>query len=156
MTYMKKVRAHLTISCWHLLINMKSNYLLKKQLEWANKKHKNFNIYNVVLKREKKNTWRYHCFTPVYQKSWWYDLQFLRYRALQTETGNFGSFFALLPPSKAEKSKFWEKKKKKSSWRYHHFTHVYQKSSSYDVWFLRYGISQTECFDILGHFLHSP
>ena len=34
----------------------------------------------------KKNTWRYHYFTPVYQKSWWYDLQFLRYGVRQSVT----------------------------------------------------------------------
>ena len=28
------------------------------------------------LKKKKKNTRRYHYFTPAYQKSWWYDLQF--------------------------------------------------------------------------------
>ena len=33
----------------------------------------------------------------VYQKSWWYDLQFLRYRVWQTEIGNYRSFFPLLP-----------------------------------------------------------
>ena len=38
-------------------------------------------------------------------------------------------------------------------WRYHHFTHVYQKSQSYDVWFLRYRVRQAEFFVILGHFL---
>ena len=41
----------------------------------------------------------------------------------------------------------------KICWRYHHFTHVYQKSQSYDVWFLRYGVWQTECFVIMDHFL---
>ena len=30
--------AHLRISFWHLLINLNSNYLLKKLLKWANKK----------------------------------------------------------------------------------------------------------------------
>ena len=39
--------AHLKISVWHLLMNLKSNYLLKKLLKWDNKKCKNFNIYNV-------------------------------------------------------------------------------------------------------------
>ena len=29
------------------------------------------------LKKIKKNTCRYHYFTPVHQTSWWYDLQFL-------------------------------------------------------------------------------
>ena len=35
--------------------------------------------------KKKKDTCRYYYFTPVYQKSWWYDLQFLRYRVWQTE-----------------------------------------------------------------------
>ena len=66
-------------SVWHLLMDLKKNYLLKKLSKWANKKCKTFNIHNVVfLKKIKKNYWRYHYFTPVYQKSWWYDLQFLR------------------------------------------------------------------------------
>ena len=44
--------------------------LLKKLLKWANKKCKNFNIYNVDLKKQtKKNTRRCHYFTHVYQKS---------------------------------------------------------------------------------------
>ena len=60
--------AHIQISVWHLLMNLKK-YLLKKLLKWANKKCKNFNIYNVYfLKQLKKNTWRYHYFTSVYQK----------------------------------------------------------------------------------------
>ena len=41
--------AHLRISVWHLLTKLKNNYLLKKLLKWANKKCKNFNIYNVVF-----------------------------------------------------------------------------------------------------------
>ena len=28
---------------------------------------------------------------------------------------------------------------KKNCLRYYHFTHVYQKSQSYDVWFMKYG-----------------
>ena len=61
-------------------------------------------MYNVVFFfLIKKNTWRYHYFTPVHQKSWWYDLQFLRYRVWQTEIGNYGSLFALLPPPKNPK-----------------------------------------------------
>ena len=30
--------AHLKISFWHLLMNLKNKYLLKKLLKWANKK----------------------------------------------------------------------------------------------------------------------
>ena len=44
---------HLKISVWHLLMNLKTNYLLKKPLKWANKKCKNFNIYNVVFFKNK-------------------------------------------------------------------------------------------------------
>ena len=35
-------------------------------------------------------------------------------------------------------------KMKKWTWRYYHFTHVYHKWQSYDVWFLKYGAWQTE------------
>ena len=33
---------HLGISFWHLLMNLKNNYLLKKLLKWANIKNINF------------------------------------------------------------------------------------------------------------------
>ena len=128
-------------------MNWKNNYLLKTLLKWVNKKCKNFNIYKVVFFFLKKSTWRYHYFIPVYQKSWWYDQQLLRYRVWQTENCNYGSFFALLIPKKSE---FW--KNEKSCRRYYHFTHVYQKRKSYEVWFLRYGVTQTEFFVILDHF----
>ena len=98
-------------------------------------------------KKVKKNTWRYHYFTPVYQNSWWYDLQFLGYRVWQTEIGNHGSTFSLLPPPwKPEISKF-----KKNCWRYHHFTYVYQiiRGSVPETW------SETKFFVTLGHFLTS-
>ena len=95
---------------------------------------------------------RYHYFIPVYQQSSWYDLQFLRYRVQQTEIGNYGSFFALLPPLlKTQKIRIL--KKWKNCWRYHHFTQVQQNPQSYDVQFLRHGVRQTEFFVILDHFL---
>ena len=63
------------------------------------------------LKKIKKNTWRYHYFAPAYQKYWWYNLQFLRYRVWQTDIGNFWSFFAHLPPPyNPKKSEFWKNK----------------------------------------------
>ena len=34
-----------------------------------------------------------------------------------------------------------------------YFTHVHHKWKSYAVFFLTYGVRQTECFVILGHFL---
>ena len=76
---------------------LEKQLFIKKTVEVSQKKK--INIYHVAfLKKIKKNTWRYHYFTPVYQKSWWYDLKFLRYRAWQSEIGNFRSYFALLPP----------------------------------------------------------
>ena len=49
---------------------------------------------------------------------------------------HFGPFFALLP----EKSKFSKKMKKTpDTWRYHHFTILYQKSWSYAILFLKCG-----------------
>ena len=48
---------------------------------------------------------------------------------------NFGLFFGLLQP---RKSKFL--KNERNTWRYHHFTYVYQKLWSDDVRFLRYGV----------------
>ena len=140
------------------------------------------------IKKNKEKLLRYHYFTFVYQKPWWYDVQFLRYEC--TETGNYGSFFALLPPLKTPKNQNFEKMKKKLleispfhtcvpkttiiwgtvPWikcetefsvisghfctfapltirkikilkKYrgicYHFTHMYQKSRSYDAWILR-------------------
>ena len=55
-----------------------------------------------------------------------------------------GPFFALLPPYGPRKSKFW--KNEKHTWRYYHFTHVYHKWQSYDVWFLRYGACDRQNF----------
>ena len=111
--------------------------IIKKTDKCANKKCENFNIYNVLLsKKIKKNTWRYHHFRSLHQKSWSYDLQFLGYRVWQTEIGNFGSFFALLPHSTKN----------------HHFIQMYWKPQSYEVWFLRYGVRRI-IFIILGYFL---
>ena len=44
-------------------------------------------------------------------------------------------------------------KNEKICWWYHHFTHVHQKSKSYDVWFLRYWVRQGKNFAILCQFL---
>ena len=64
---------------------------------------------------------------------------------------SFRAIFCPFTPLQPKKSKFW--KNEKNIWRYHHFTHVYNKWKSYDVWFLRYGVQQTEFFLILDHFL---
>ena len=69
-------------------------------------------IKKIIIKKIKKNTWRYHYFIPVYQQSSWYNLQFLRYGVWQTEIGNYGSFFTLLP-SPIKPQKIWILKKLK-------------------------------------------
>ena len=51
---------------------------------------------------------------------------------------------------KHENLEFWINEK--NCWRYHHFTHVYQKPQSYEVQFLRYRVGQN-FFIILDHFL---
>ena len=116
-------------------------------MKWAYKKQNNFTIYNVALKKKKKEK---HLQISL-SKSWWYDLKFLRYRAKQTKIANFRLFFTLSSPWKSQKSKIL--KNEKNCWRYH-FTQVYQKSQSYDVWLLRYGLRWKTFFVILGHFLH--
>ena len=63
---------------------------------------------------------------------------------------HFGPFFC--PSTPNPKNQNFEKIKK-NTWRYYHFTNVYHKWQSYDVWFLRYGAWQTEFFVILDHFL---
>ena len=98
-------------------------------------KNNNFNIYNVSLKKKTPGDY----FTPVNQKSRWYGLQFLRYRAWGTEFGNvrqkkdffcpftltsqkikilkdrifchFGSFFPFHPPDNPENQNFENLKK---------------------------------------------
>ena len=57
---------------------------------------------------------------------------------------HFRLFFALLPTNNPENQNF--EKMKKNTWRHYHFTHVYHKLKLYDVWFLRYGVQQTEFF----------
>ena len=54
--------AHPRISVWHLLMNLKNNYLLKKLLKWANKE------MWISISSIQKNTWRYHYFTPCVSK----------------------------------------------------------------------------------------
>ena len=49
------------------------------------------------------------------------------------------------------KIKIW--KIEKNAWRNYHFTNVYHKWQSSDVWLLRHGAWQTGFFAILDHFL---
>ena len=102
-----------------------------------------------ILKNE-KICWTYR-FTLVYQKSvimmygsW--DMECDRQNVLSLWTA-----FNLLLPYGPIKSKFW--KNEKNTWRYYHFTNVYHKWQSYDMWFFIYGVQQTDFFVILHRFL---
>ena len=88
----------------------------------------------------------------MYHKWQSHDVWFLRYKCDKQNFLSFwANFFALFTLSTTRKIKILKKWKK--SWIYYSFTQVYRKWWSYDVWFLRYGVRQTEFFIILGHFL---
>ena len=61
---------------------------------------------------------------------------------------HFRPFFAILRNYWPQKLKFG--KNVKNTWRYYPFTHVYHKSRSYDVWFLRYKVQRTKIYAILS------
>ena len=82
----------------------------------------------------------------------WYMV--LKYKVQQTETFLIlGNFLAFQPPENPENQNL---KIEKSTWRYYYFTHLHHKWQSYDVWFLWYGVQQTEFFVILDWFLSFP
>ena len=131
--------AHLRTSFWQLLKNSKNNYLLQKLLKWANK-ILIFTMLNFFWKIKKHL--EISLFLHLCTKNLDHDLQFLRYRAWQTEIGNFGSFFALLTPKinpKNQNFKKWKKLLEISSF--------YQKSI---IWCMVPQIqSETEFFALL-------
>ena len=71
-------------------------------------------------------------------------------------------FLPFYPTNKPKNHNFEKMKKKQQQQqknrRYYHFTFAYHELQSYDVWFLRYGMWQTEFFLTLDHFLpfYSP
>ena len=97
---------------------------------------------------KKKKNWRYYHFTNVYHKWQSYYVWLLRYGAWwPTE------FFVILDhflhfnphPNNPTKNQNFEKLEK-NAWINYHFTHVYHKWQSYDVWFLRYWVQWIEFF----------
>ena len=89
--------AHLRISFWHLLMNFKNNYLLKKLLKWAN------NVPQITI-----------IWCMIFEIWGSTDRIFCRFRPC----------FLLLPHLQPKKSTFW--KNEKSAWRYHHFKQEYK------------------------------
>ena len=56
---------------------------------------------------------------------------------------SFWAIFLPFDPPNNHKNQNFEKMKKKNNWRYYHFTIVYHKWKSYDVWFTRHELQQT-------------
>ena len=116
-----------------------------------------FGIYWWTFKNPKirilkkwKSIWRCHYFKLVQQKTQSNDVRLLRYGVWQIIFCHFRPFCALLPHHWPQKLKFG--KNVKSTWRYYAFTHVHDKSRSYDLWFLRYKVTK-DTVVIVGHFL---
>ena len=65
------------------------------------------------------------------------------YYKWQSYDVSFWAIFCPFTPLTTRKMKSF-KKWKKNTWRYQHFTHVYQKLWAYDVQLLRYGVQQTD------------
>ena len=78
----------------------------------------------------------------------------MMYGSWDIERENFLSFWTIFCPFTSLATwKIKILKNEKNSWRYYHFTQVYHKWQSYDVWFLRYEAWRTEFFVILDCFL---
>ena len=72
---------------------------------------------------------------------------------MECDRQNFLSFWTVFCPfTPLTTPKIKILKNEKICWRYHHFTHAYQKSQSYDVRFLRYRGRQAEFFCHFGPF----
>ena len=99
--------------------------------------------------KTEKSVCRCYHLKLVQQKTRSYDVCLLRYGVQQKIFCHFRPFFAILSQYWPWKLKFG--KNVKNSWKCYPFTHVYHKSRSYDVWFLRYKMQSTELFIILGH-----
>ena len=87
----------------------------------------------------------------MYHKWRSYNIWFLKHKVPQTKIFVIlGHFLPFQPPHNLENQNF---KTEKNTWIYYHFTHLHYKWQSFDVWFLRYWVRQTEFFVILDHFL---
>ena len=107
---------------------------------------------NNKKKKQKKNkqtkqskTWRYHYFTQVYKKSWSYAMLFLRYMVRDGCNCyfSFWDIFTFYPPNIPKNENFKKmKKREKKHLEVSSFTQVHQKSWSYAILFLGYGVWQ--------------
>ena len=66
---------------------------------------------------------------------------------------SFWAIFCPFTPLTAQKIKILKKWRKKSAWRYHYFTYMYQKLWPDDIRFLRYAVWQMD--DLVGDLILS-
>ena len=160
--------AHFRISFWHLLMNLKKNYLLKNC--W-NEPIKNkiillFTMMHFLLKKERKTPVDiiilHLCTKSLNDKiysSWdiecdrlklvpFYYLKNPKYKNSEImkqewDTKFFVIFDLFLPfYIWSRKTKVWDNEK--NIWRYHHFTRVHHRLWSHDVQFLWYSARMTD------------
>ena len=88
----------------------------------------------------------------MYHKWRLYDVWCLSYKPRQTRVlVILGHSLSFDPPSNLKNHS--NKKIKQNTWRYYCFTLAYHKLWLYHVWFLIYGVRQTEHFVILDYLL---
>ena len=75
-----------------------------------------------IKKKNERNTWRYHHFTQVFQKSWSYATLFLRYDAWCMKL--FFSILGQFLPFNILKNQKKILKNEKNTWRHNDFTHA--------------------------------
>ena len=83
---------------------------------------------NEKKKKKWKKVWRCYHFIQVHHKWKSFDVWFLRYGAQDIFFLILGHFLIFYPTNNLKNQNI--EKIKKSTWRYHHFTQVYQKSWS--------------------------
>ena len=85
-----------------------------------------------ILKKMKKSPWRYHHFTQRCQKSWSYPTS--SPDTIHGRCNFYFSFWAIFFPfTPLTTQKIYFFLKEKDTWRYHHFTYVYEKLWLHDI-----------------------
>ena len=103
-----------------------------------------------ISKKWKKNCWRYHHFTLVYQKPQSYEVQSWN-TELDRIVCHFGSFFALLPPPNNPENQTFEKMKKASGGVI--ILNLHNEKHGHMIYAYADKVCDRQFFVILGHFL---
>ena len=152
----KQGGAHLRISFWHLFMNFEK---LEKSEFWENEKKKKKKMLEISFYTcVPKTTIIWGTLPGIWSEAnfflsfWAIFCPLLPHFPNNPENQNFEKmkkasrdltlhFLPFDPPVNPKNQNF--EKIKKNNWRYYHFTLLYHKWRSYDVWFLRYQVPQT-------------